>query len=79
MYVLCDGSKNNTILLGGDICDGWHSRYWAEYKGQNNVEHEELSVQNMIQVHKKFPQVSTMMVNSILNFYLMLILLMYCN
>lgn len=62
-FILCDGLKNDTILLGGDICKGWHSRYWAEYKGHNDTEHYELSVQNMIDSHKTFPQVSTMMVN----------------
>lgn len=65
IFILCDGLKNNTILLGGDVCDGWHSRYWAEYTGRNGLEHNELSVQSMIQTHKKFPQVSSMMVNKL--------------
>lgn len=62
-FILCDGLKNDTVLLGGDICKGWHSRYWAVYKGRNDVVHSELSVQNMIDRHKKFPQVSSMLVN----------------
>lgn len=66
-FILCDGLKNSTILLGGNICEGWHSRYWGEYKGRNNIEHDELSVQNMIQTHKKFPQVSSLMVIYIFN------------
>lgn len=61
-FLLCDGLKNNTILLGGDVCEGWHSRYWAEYKGHNYITHNELSIQNMIDSHKKFPHVSSMMV-----------------
>lgn len=64
-FILCDGLKNNTILLGGDVCKGWHSRYWGEYKGRNDVEHEELSIQSMITSHKKFPQVSSMIVNKL--------------
>jgi len=62
LFILCNGLKNNVILLGGDVCKGWHSRYWGEYKGRNDVGHNELSVQNMIETHKKFPQASTMMV-----------------
>lgn len=64
-FILCDGLKKNTILLGGDVYKGWHSRYWGEYKGCNDVEHEELSIQNMITSHKKFPQVSSMIVNKL--------------
>lgn len=64
-FILCDGLKKNTILLGGDVYKGWHSRYWGEYKGRNDVEHEELSIQNMITSHKKFPQVSSMIVNKL--------------
>lgn len=63
-FILCDGLKNDTILLGGDVCNGWHSRYWGEYKGRKDVEHNELSVQCLIDTHKKFPQVSSMMVNT---------------
>lgn len=63
LFVLCDGLKNNTVLLGGDVCNGWHSRYWGEYKGHYDVEHDALSVQNMVEIHKKFPRVASMMVN----------------
>lgn len=63
IFILCDGLKNNTILLGADVCKGWHSRYWGEYKGHNDVEHDELSVQSMIETHKKYPHVSSMKVN----------------
>ncbi|XP_060878579.1 uncharacterized protein LOC132950955 [Metopolophium dirhodum] len=64
LFILCDGLKNNTILLGGDISEGWHSRYWGEYKGRNDVAHDELSVQTMIETHKQFPQASTMILES---------------
>lgn len=67
--ILCDGLKNNTVLLGGDIHEGWSSRYWGEYKGRNDVKHAELSVQTMIETHKKFPQVSSMIV---IKFYYLL-------
>lgn len=67
LFILCDRLKNDTILLGGDICKGWHSRYWGEYKGHNDVQHNELSMQNMIEIHKKFPQTSSMMVFIIFN------------
>lgn len=63
LFILCDGLKNNTIVLGGDINEKWHSRYWGEYKGCNDVGHNELSVQNMLETHKKLPLVSSMMVN----------------
>lgn len=76
LFILCDGLKNNTILLGGDICNGWHSRYWSEYKGHNDVQHDELSVQNMIETHKKFPQTSSMMVFTVFN---MKLILFYLN
>jgi len=62
LFILCNGLQNNTILLGGHLCNGWHSRYWGEYKGRFDVEHNELSVQSMIEAHKKFPHVSSMMV-----------------
>lgn len=67
-FILCDGLKNNTVLLGGDLCKGWHSRYWAEYKGHNDIQHDELSVQCMIKTHNTFPQVSNMVVNKLLLF-----------
>lgn len=63
LFILCDGLKNNTILLGADINEGWHSRYWGEYKGRNIVKNNELSVQSMVETHKKFPHASSMMVN----------------
>lgn len=68
LFILCDGLKNNTILLGGDVHGGWNSRYWGEYRGRYDVKHAELSVQSMIETHKKFPKVSSMIVNKL--FYL---------